>query len=98
MSGPAMRAGPLQIAPQNSDRSAQMSLEKRDGLCPRLFRMLRMMRRAVIAHEAVVGILVEHDLRLLARGLQRIAELVDLGNRNECVLAAEERQHRRFQP
>ena len=54
----------------------------------------RVERRAIVAHEAVVGVGIEHYLGRLAGLLQRVAKFVHFGNRNERVLAAEERQHR----
>src|SRR5271163_5362499 len=97
MNGPAMRAGPLQVSLQNSDCSAQMGLEESNGLGPRFLRMGGVMRGAIVAHKAMIGITIQHHLGLLPRGLQRIAELVDLGYRDERILAAEERKHRRLE-
>ena len=51
-----------------------------------------MERRAVVAHEAVVGVGIEDHLGRLAGFLQRVAKFVHFGDRNEGVLAAEERQ------
>ena len=51
-----------------------------------------MERRAIVAHEAVVGVGIEDYLGRLAGFLERVAKFVHFGDRNERVLAAEERQ------
>src|SRR2546425_5261649 len=76
-----------------SPGSAEIVPEEGDGLRPRLFRMLRMVRRALLAHETVIGVTIEDDLRRLAGFGQRVTEFVDFGQRNERVLATEECEH-----
>src|SRR3984957_8789834 len=59
--------------------------------------MHRMEWRAIVAHEAVIGVGVEDYLGGLAGFLEGVAKFVHFGDRNECVLAAEKRQHRRLE-
>src|SRR5216683_2559408 len=77
--------------------STEILFKERDRLAPRFLGMHRMKRRTIVAHEAVVGVGIENHLGRLACLLERVAKLVNFGDRDERIFAAEECQHRRLE-